>query len=609
KRWVELNKIICEICDPRISKRTISTAHELADALRRLQQGQRRRFRKRSVWMTVGLLALFAGGMTWLSIGNTGIGKKTSDTEQLPDEPAVGKFRIHGSPEGAEVVSANGEVIGYLPTADLQANVGETQSFTIRNDGFLPTTIRVKLDRKSVNELQIFQAELKNFTPPKPGMEWSDQFDEKYRPEGDRHVSRTWVSKTAWQRFLDSKPKNLGDYDTVRLRKNGVTTEAVLVSEDDMQQYCDWLAKGALKGGYLSKDHECRPLPDSDERLPGDKSEAKAKNLKPFRVEARRIPYGSICVVSDTPGAEVFMENKHRGRIEGRLVISDVKPGNADLVVVAEGYRPLSVSVEVDELKETRVTISLEKNQGVVFSKPWENGIKMKFVPLGDDLMVSIWETRLRDYKQFIKDGGRSIYVGPDFRQNPDHPVVNVKRQDAIDFCEWLTKREQKEERIASSHQYRLPTDEEWSLMVGLVEEKRTSPAWRDARKESIFPWGEQWPPQDRTGNFADATAGEAGIDAGRFIAGYQDGFVHTAPVGSFPPNALGIYDLAGNVQEWVADDYAKVGNTVLGVLRGGGWNTFQEQNLYSGYRNAVPVEKVDSMYGFRIVLSKIPQK
>ncbi len=43
KRWLELNKIICDICEPRISKRKISTAADLADALRRLQRGKRRR--------------------------------------------------------------------------------------------------------------------------------------------------------------------------------------------------------------------------------------------------------------------------------------------------------------------------------------------------------------------------------------------------------------------------------------------------------------------------------------------------------------------------------------------------------------------------------------
>jgi formylglycine-generating enzyme required for sulfatase activity len=234
----------------------------------------------------------------------------------------------------------------------------------------------------------------------------------------------------------------------------------------------------------------------------------------------------------------------------------------------------------------------------------------MRFVPVGPDLMASIWETRVSDYELFVRETGHPAPRTPYFDQEPDHPVVNVSREDTRLFCEWLTKRERKAERISQSHVYRLPTDLEWSLMAGLIEEPDVSPGWRDTRKPRFFPWGLNWPDGEKVGNFADmAAARMPGVESDRTITGYDDGFPFTAPVGSFPPNSLGIHDLSGNVQEWVDDEYSKLAENHLGVLRGGGWNTYQLENLYTGSRNAVPPTYQDSIYGFRVVLAKVPPK
>lgn len=71
KRWLELNRIICDVCEPRISKRMISTAAELAKALRRIQRGKRRRPSVSAVVLATLALLGVAGWAGWQGVKET----------------------------------------------------------------------------------------------------------------------------------------------------------------------------------------------------------------------------------------------------------------------------------------------------------------------------------------------------------------------------------------------------------------------------------------------------------------------------------------------------------------------------------------------------------
>lgn len=609
KRWLELNRIICDVCEPRISKRKISTAADLAEALRRIQRGKRRRQSGLAVMLTTLLLTGFACWAGWEAVKNTEWAKSLTFVP-APPPPSVGLLRVFSTPEGADVYSG-GVIVGTTPTPTMTANVGEEVTFMLRKSGFKPLEVKGTMTLAAVNgEAMTLYGEMQVFSPPQNGDPWVDHLNDLYQPVEDHHVGSGFVTKNSWNRAAAELKLQKEQFEIIRSTNNGQPVDIVLAHPKATQAYCAWLRTSGIKAGFLTEDHEVTALREVAFSEPAMSERARKEDLRPFRVMIRHIIYGKIQLTSTPPGAEVYVNGQAVGHAHGLMLIPNVKPGEVDLLLVLEGYKPVARRLKLKEGQTLEENINLVKNEGVVFGRDWENGIGMKFAPVGQDLMASIWETRVSDYALFIKETGRPAARPAFFEQTADHPVVNVSREDAMAFCEWLNLRERKAERISKSHIYRLPTDVEWSLLAGLVEEDIVSPGWRDARKQRVFPWGADWPDGEKVGNFADmAAARTPGVESDRTIAGYDDGFAFTAPVGSFPPNALGIFDLSGNVQEWVEDEWSKLDTNVLGVLRGGGWNSYQMENLYTGARNAVPPSYQDSIYGFRVVLAKVPPK
>ncbi|MEI6654009.1 MAG: SUMF1/EgtB/PvdO family nonheme iron enzyme [Verrucomicrobiota bacterium] len=609
KRWQELNRIICDVCEPRASKRKITTAAELAICLRLLQQGKRRRSRTGAVWLTTLLLTALSAWAGWDLL-------KDVDWQAYWRKPTrevasqVGMFRVVSTPDTADVLDASGKWVGITPTGTMSAKVGESVSFTIQKRGYRPVVVTDKIGPGAVNEPQSIFKVLEVYSPPQVGDAWLDHHGDSYEPVGEEHLSPGFVAEAGWKRFLVETQRTAAMVEFLDYPQNGQAAKVVLCSADESTAYCNWLRAGGIKAGFLTLDYEVVPRFEQLFEHAGLSERARRDGLKPFRAVVRQIDYANIELTSNPPGAEVYLNGAAVGFADGALLISKVKPGAATLIIVREGYKPHTEKLMIKPGQTLPLSVTLEANRGVVFGRAWENGIGMKFVPLGQDLMVSMWETRIRDYAIFVREAKPRPPPLPVFSQGPDHPVVMVSRDDADGFCEWLTQRERKPgvELIAASHVYRLPTDVEWSMMVGLEENLGLSPSWRDARKERVFPWGLAWPPPGKVGNFADASAALApGMSGERLIPGYIDGFEKTAPVGSFPANAKGIFDLSGNVHEWVADAYSVVDPNHLGVLRGGGWNTYQAEDLYSGSRHPQPPASVADIYGFRVVLAKVP--
>jgi formylglycine-generating enzyme required for sulfatase activity len=183
------------------------------------------------------------------------------------------------------------------------------------------------------------------------------------------------------------------------------------------------------------------------------------------------------------------------------------------------------------------------------------------------------------------------------FEQTDEHPVVNVSWNDAVAFCKWLTSKERR-------YTYRLPTEAEWEY------------ACRAGTTMRYFS-GDDPETLARVGNVADA-AYKAKFPDAKYALKANDGHVFTAPVGSFKPNAFGLYDMHGNTWQWCSDRYGDKYNAApaddppgptsgdFRVLRGGSWSDgpiFARSAKRSGI---TPGSRFDGT-GFRVVMDHTP--
>jgi formylglycine-generating enzyme required for sulfatase activity len=141
-------------------------------------------------------------------------------------------------------------------------------------------------------------------------------------------------------------------------------------------------------------------------------------------------------------------------------------------------------------------------------------------------------EVTVAQYRTFCQATGRQMPPPPPWGWQDAHPIVNVTWDDAKAYADWAG--------VA------LPTEAQWEKAARGTEGR-------------LFPWGSAWPPPAKVGNFADEACKRSGkYKDWTFIAGYDDGYAETAPVGSFPAGAspYGVLDMAGNVWEWCGDWY-----------------------------------------------------
>jgi formylglycine-generating enzyme required for sulfatase activity len=215
-----------------------------------------------------------------------------------------------------------------------------------------------------------------------------------------------------------------------------------------------------------------------------------------------------------------------------------------------------------------------EFQMGDSFSEGWDRERPVHIVYV-DNFYMDIYLVTNEQYKKFMDATGHNapmFWNDPDYN-GPDYPVVGVSWYDAEAYCKWAGKR--------------LPTEAEWEKAArGDLVNKR-------------YPWGN---------NLSRDDANYSG-------KGGKDIWKYSSPVGSFPKNGYGLYDMAGNVWEWCADWYDEKYYSIspklnpkgpdsgkYKSLRGGSWYYNGNYGLRITYRFTGLPSLGNTFFGFRCV-------
>ena len=196
-------------------------------------------------------------------------------------------------------------------------------------------------------------------------------------------------------------------------------------------------------------------------------------------------------------------------------------------------------------------------------------------VTIGKPFAVGVYEATWGEWDMCVAQGGCQGYVPDDYGlgRRANQPVINVSWEDATAYVEWLSSK--------TGERYRLLSEAEWEYSAR-------------AGTMTRYHWGNRVSP----------------TRAHYLSAG---SCCKTMPVGSYPPNDFGLYDMHGNVNEWVADCWNwnyegaptdgsvwEEGNCNRSVRRGGAWSAGAGE-LRSAFRFGNPISLRHDCCGFRV--------
>ena len=297
---------------------------------------------------------------------------------------------------------------------------------------------------------------------------------------------------------------------------------------------------------------------------------------------------GTVVVRSQPQGAQLSVNGQARGEANQSLQLP-IRPHR--IAINLPGYAGYSqtitpkvgltqeikvklLTVEEARLRAMKPNITTFAGQNLKLFKPFaftmgasrrEPGRRanetLREVEMTRLFYLSTHEVSNAQFRQFAAGHDSGKFVEQDLNAD-DMPVSSVGWHDAAAYCNWLSEKENlpgfydiEFGKVVgvnlNATGYRLPMEAEWAWAARTPTQPGPNGVGIDAQLR--FPWGPNLPPPDRHGNYADRSASAL---VGRIIFGYNDNHTAVAPIGTFKPNQRGLYDMGGNVAEWVHDFY-----------------------------------------------------
>ncbi len=305
------------------------------------------------------------------------------------------------------------------------------------------------------------------------------------------------------------------------------------------------------------------------------------------------------------PGLETFKATVTPQAGQPQIVEYALKTAGEARVAGIAAQRTTSLGQELVLIRGGRYTMGSPRREPGRRSNEAERVIELK-----RPFYLSRRQVTNREFREFRAEHMSGIFKDETLDLERQ-PAARVSWQDAVAFCNWLSDRD----KLPPAYQrrgdrlelidpvttgYRMPTEAEWEFA-----------ARHDGRQATRkYFWGSDLPVPAHSGNWGDASAIYLTPVT---ISGYNDGYRVAAPVGSFPANPLGIYDLGGNVFEWTTDRYSiyvvgpdHVSTDPVGpragenyVIRGASWLTGKIPDLRVAARDSGAGARPD--LGFRI--------